>query len=118
MGTGELVRSVKEQMRGVPDKGLGYGVLRWMQGEEVAEGGGERGEQGQRGPCWEIGFNYLGQVDGVMRREGTLRASGEEIGGGRRGCGEEQAGGEQYGSGEGSWWCGGSITEKTMRKRR
>ena len=34
---------MKEQLRGVPKKGIGYGLLRYMGGEREGEGMGHRG---------------------------------------------------------------------------
>ncbi|MGV8267924.1 condensation domain-containing protein, partial [Pseudomonas aeruginosa] len=33
---GESLKAIKEQLRGVPDKGVGYGLLRYRAGEEAA----------------------------------------------------------------------------------
>jgi non-ribosomal peptide synthase protein (TIGR01720 family) len=52
---GNDLKKVKEQMRGVPSRGLGYGVLRYLQRD---------GEQRLgRLPRAEVMFNYLGQFD-------------------------------------------------------
>jgi non-ribosomal peptide synthase protein (TIGR01720 family) len=48
---GEVVKAVKEELRRVPSRGLGYGVLRWLAGEPLGS------------PAPEIAFNYLGQLD-------------------------------------------------------
>ncbi|MGB3122283.1 MAG: amino acid adenylation domain-containing protein, partial [Pseudomonas sp.] len=56
---GELstaIKSVKEQLRAVPDKGLGYGLLRYLGTPEVREC-----LEGLAAP--RITFNYLGQFD-------------------------------------------------------
>jgi amino acid adenylation domain-containing protein/non-ribosomal peptide synthase protein (TIGR01720 family) len=50
-GPGERVKTVKEGLRRIPDRGLGYGVLRYLRGEDWRE------------PSPEIAFNYLGQID-------------------------------------------------------
>ncbi|MFF0226385.1 amino acid adenylation domain-containing protein [Streptomyces sp. NPDC004629] len=50
---GGLVKSVKEQLAGVPDKGIGYGLLRFLNRETGAELAGL--------PMGQISFNYLGQ---------------------------------------------------------
>ncbi|WP_280883180.1 non-ribosomal peptide synthetase, partial [Streptomyces pseudovenezuelae] len=50
---GELVKRVKEQVRGVPGDGLGFGVLRYLNGESAGVLAGL--------PVPEIGFNYLGR---------------------------------------------------------
>src|ERR1700738_1194491 len=50
---GRAVKSIKEQLRAVPDNGLGYGLLRYLNartGSELAVLGGP-----------QIGFNYLGR---------------------------------------------------------
>ncbi|HEU4323866.1 MAG TPA: amino acid adenylation domain-containing protein [Roseiflexaceae bacterium] len=49
------VRAVKEQLRRVPQRGIGYGLLRY--GAD-----GETGAQLAAAPQPEISFNYLGQI--------------------------------------------------------
>ncbi|VVN37237.1 Linear gramicidin synthase subunit B [Pseudomonas fluorescens] len=50
------IKSIKEQLRAVPDKGLGYGLLRYL--------GDPAGREALRGlPAPRITFNYLGQFD-------------------------------------------------------
>ncbi|MFH8347402.1 amino acid adenylation domain-containing protein [Streptomyces sp. NPDC018045] len=52
-GAATLVKSVKEQLLAIPDKGIGYGLLRYLNprtGPELAAC-----------PQPQIGFNYLGQ---------------------------------------------------------
>ncbi|MGW2715957.1 condensation domain-containing protein, partial [Streptomyces sp. NPDC001356] len=46
------VRRVKEQLRRIPDKGLGYGLLRYLNQETAAELAGSE---------TQVGFNYLGR---------------------------------------------------------
>jgi non-ribosomal peptide synthase protein (TIGR01720 family) len=80
--TGAALQAVKEQLRRIPERGLGYGVLRYLGDEEVRV----RLQQQEEA---ELSFNYLGQFDQVLSREGWLRAaavgSGEaRYGGGRR----------------------------------
>ncbi|WP_370949849.1 amino acid adenylation domain-containing protein [Amycolatopsis sp. cg5] len=53
---GDLLKSVKEQLRAVPRKGIGYGALRYL---------GSLG-QGQRP---QVSFNYLGQFDTAIELE-------------------------------------------------
>ncbi|MEJ7738035.1 MAG: amino acid adenylation domain-containing protein [Chitinophagaceae bacterium] len=69
-GEGDLIKSVKEQLRRVPDKGLGYGVLKYINKE-----GSLQGKQ-----SWEIVFNYLGQLDNVIREGKWLKGTGESTG--------------------------------------
>lgn len=54
---GDLIKGIKEQVRRVPGKGLGFGVLKYINREEALRGG----------PFWELIFNYLGQADNVLR---------------------------------------------------
>ncbi|WP_063061782.1 non-ribosomal peptide synthetase, partial [Nocardia sienata] len=51
---GVLVKSVKEQLLAVPDKGLGYGLLRYLNADT--------GDQLPDRVPGQIGFNYLGRV--------------------------------------------------------
>jgi len=48
---GNLIRSVKEQLRRIPDKGLGYGLLKYIRKEEEL----------QKPVPVNLVFNYLGQ---------------------------------------------------------
>ncbi|USQ86439.1 amino acid adenylation domain-containing protein [Streptomyces phaeoluteigriseus] len=54
---GRAIKAVKEQLRAVPDSGLGYGLLRHLNPETAAA------LAGQRRPS--IGFNYLGRSSGA-----------------------------------------------------
>ncbi|MFB4300559.1 non-ribosomal peptide synthase/polyketide synthase [Actinomadura sp. NTSP31] len=54
---GETLRQVKERLRSLPDNGLGYGLLRYLNAETAPELAGHAGPQ--------IGFNYLGRIDGA-----------------------------------------------------
>nr|UTI67656.1 AptD3 [Actinoallomurus sp. ID145808] len=50
---GRAVKAVKEQLRAVPDRGVGYGLLRYLNPDTA-------GELAQL-PTGQIGFNYLGR---------------------------------------------------------
>jgi amino acid adenylation domain-containing protein/non-ribosomal peptide synthase protein (TIGR01720 family) len=50
---GEVLKSVKEQVRAVPRNGLSYGALRYLGDRDAALG---------HGPEPEVSFNYLGQL--------------------------------------------------------
>jgi hypothetical protein len=54
---GSLLKGVKERLRQVPDKGLGYWVLQYLPEEGRAPG--------KESPPWDLVFNYLGQFDNV-----------------------------------------------------
>jgi amino acid adenylation domain-containing protein/non-ribosomal peptide synthase protein (TIGR01720 family) len=56
-GPGETLKSVKEMLRSVPRKGIGYGVLRWLSPD--AELAGRLAAL----PQAQVSFNYLGQMD-------------------------------------------------------
>ncbi|MFI9764407.1 amino acid adenylation domain-containing protein [Streptomyces sp. NPDC051963] len=51
---GKAIKLVKEQLRGIPDKGMGYGLLRRLNPETA--------EQLAEHPVPQIGFNYLGRI--------------------------------------------------------
>ncbi|HEY0289409.1 MAG TPA: amino acid adenylation domain-containing protein, partial [Pseudomonas sp.] len=61
---GESIKAIKEQLRSVPNKGLGYGVLRYL-GEPAQR------EQLKGLPAAGITFNYLGQFDGSFDHADT-----------------------------------------------
>ncbi|WP_212626926.1 non-ribosomal peptide synthetase [Pseudomonas sp. PP3] len=53
---GASIKSIKEQLRNVPDKGLGYGALRYLGAPQIRAGLAAL-------PQPRITFNYLGQFD-------------------------------------------------------
>ncbi|QJB31840.1 non-ribosomal peptide synthase/polyketide synthase [Chitinophaga oryzae] len=67
---GMQLKTVKEQLRHVPDKGLGYGVLKYLRQEAALQGNDP----------WEVVFNYLGQTDNVTTADGLLRMAAESPG--------------------------------------
>ena len=56
-GPGEVLKSIKEQLRRIPQRGIGYGMLRYLRGDESLAA------QLRSSPQPEIAFNYLGQFD-------------------------------------------------------
>ena len=57
---GEVLKAIKEQLRGVPNRGIGYGVLRYLsENAQVTQ-------RLQSLPQAEVRFNYLGQFDQVL----------------------------------------------------
>ncbi len=56
-GQGASIKAIKEQLRAVPHKGLGYGVLRYLADEPTRQRHGRRCRQAP------VTFNYLGQFD-------------------------------------------------------
>jgi non-ribosomal peptide synthase protein (TIGR01720 family) len=62
---GEKLKSIKEQLRAVPNSGFNYGLLRYLRNdEEISQGF-------QDLPTPEITFNYLGQLDISSNQEFT-----------------------------------------------
>ncbi|MGY2376657.1 non-ribosomal peptide synthetase [Pseudomonas sp. SDO524_S393] len=55
-GQGDSIKAIKEQLRSVPHKGLGYGVLRYLADDATRQTMAAL-------PSAEITFNYLGQFD-------------------------------------------------------
>ena len=56
---GNLVKSIKEQLRTVPAKGMGYGLLKYLHPSETVR-------NSLSGNAWDVVFNYLGQFDQVL----------------------------------------------------
>ncbi|MGA9705108.1 amino acid adenylation domain-containing protein, partial [Pseudomonas sp.] len=72
----DSIKGIKEQLRAVPDKGIGFGALRYL--------GDEHAQQVLSGLAQpRITFNYLGQFDGSFEEDATvafLTPTGEEAG--------------------------------------
>ncbi|HEU0077897.1 MAG TPA: condensation domain-containing protein, partial [Longimicrobiaceae bacterium] len=66
-GVGAALKAVKEQLRAVPGRGIGYGLLRHLRGMEL-------------GPDTEVGFNYLGQLDQTVSGEAFFALAPESAG--------------------------------------
>ena len=92
-GPGQALQAVKEQLRGVPNRGLGYGLLRYLSGDEELRQ--RLGELPGAGVC----FNYLGQVDRGLPVGVGLTLAGESIGPSqsRVGVASPPAGGQRRG---------------------
>ncbi|MFI6641777.1 amino acid adenylation domain-containing protein [Streptomyces sp. NPDC050504] len=63
---GAALKRVKEQLRAIPDKGIGYGLLRHLNPETAAELAGH--------PEPQLGFNYLGRFAAATADEGGRSA--------------------------------------------
>ncbi len=72
VGPGEALKAIKEQLRGVPHRGIGYGLLRYLRG-------GEASERLATLPAAEVSFNYLGQLDGTPPGGASLRRPGGRV---------------------------------------
>jgi non-ribosomal peptide synthase protein (TIGR01720 family) len=70
---GERLKSVKEQLRGIPRQGMGYGVMRYVNGDEAL----------RQAPAAEVCFNYLGQFDQVVSGDKAFSPAQESAGASR-----------------------------------
>ncbi|MEG4417921.1 amino acid adenylation domain-containing protein [Microcoleus sp. LAD1_D5] len=69
---GAEIKSVKEQLRAVPNRGIGCGVLGYLN-PEIAK-------KLHKLPQAEVSFNYLGQFDQVLPKSSLLMLSSEPSG--------------------------------------
>ncbi|MDB9319490.1 non-ribosomal peptide synthetase [Nodularia spumigena] len=63
---GEVLKSVKEQLRSIPNRGIGYGVLRYLNADKSIR------EKLASLPSAQVSFNYLGQFDQVLKASSVL----------------------------------------------
>ncbi len=73
-GPGEALKTVKEQLRRVPQRGIGYGLLRYLSEDEKAIKSLQALSQA------EVSFNYLGQFDQALSETGPFRLARESRG--------------------------------------
>ncbi|MEO6231487.1 MAG: amino acid adenylation domain-containing protein [Ferruginibacter sp.] len=92
--TSDAIKTVKEQLRQVPDKGIGFGILKYIEKDEAVQG---------REP-WDIVFNYLGQLDNIVKKSKWLSVAGESAG---------VSTSEEYGVNE-KLWINGSVRDEEM----
>ncbi len=82
---GEALKGVKEQLRRVPEAGVGYGLLRWKGGDEELRGKLSAAARA------EVSFNYLGQFDQTLgAATGEVALASERTGRARREAGERE----------------------------
>ncbi|HEY0169642.1 MAG TPA: condensation domain-containing protein, partial [Pyrinomonadaceae bacterium] len=70
---GEVLQTVRERLERVPHAGVGYGMLRYLGGEEAAAKLASL-------PRAEVSFNYLGQADQSFGENSLLRLAQESAG--------------------------------------
>jgi amino acid adenylation domain-containing protein/non-ribosomal peptide synthase protein (TIGR01720 family) len=70
---GPALKAVKEQLRAIPGRGIGYGLLRFLRGDEIADSLRDR-------PRAEVLFNYLGQIGRGGASELPLELARERMG--------------------------------------
>jgi amino acid adenylation domain-containing protein/non-ribosomal peptide synthase protein (TIGR01720 family) len=71
---GEALKSVKEQLRRIPHRGIGYGLLRYLKED------GAITEKLRSLPQAEVSFNYLGQFDQVVSPDALFQLAKESTG--------------------------------------
>jgi amino acid adenylation domain-containing protein/non-ribosomal peptide synthase protein (TIGR01720 family) len=71
---GNAIKSIKEQLRAVPKRGIGYGVLRYLSGDA------EITTQLLATPQPEVSFNYLGQFDWGTQANYFCKLAPESVG--------------------------------------
>lgn len=71
---GDALKTVKEQLRRIPDRGIGYGIVRYLTKDSR--------DITQTRPVARVpvGFNYLGQFDAVATDESAFVLSAESVG--------------------------------------
>jgi non-ribosomal peptide synthase protein (TIGR01720 family) len=74
LNPGDVLVSVKEQVRGMPNRGIGYGLLRYLSGDPEITG------QLQAMPRSEVCFNYLGQFDQMLPEASPFSLATEPTG--------------------------------------
>ncbi|HYJ85572.1 MAG TPA: condensation domain-containing protein, partial [Pyrinomonadaceae bacterium] len=70
---GERLKTIKEQLRSIPNHGIGFGVLRYLCHEEETQ------RTMRTLPCPQVSFNYLGQF-GRVNSDSTVQETRESSG--------------------------------------
>ena len=73
-GLGESLKQIKEQLRAIPNKGIGFGALAYLGDEQARKALGKL-------PVPRLTFNYLGQFDGSFTEADALFVPSSEAGG-------------------------------------
>jgi non-ribosomal peptide synthase protein (TIGR01720 family) len=81
---GAALKAVKEQLRAIPNGGIGYGLLRYLHGDEALAA------DLRALPQAELMFNYLGQVDRVLPEAAPLARARESSGSAHSRAGRRQ----------------------------
>jgi amino acid adenylation domain-containing protein/non-ribosomal peptide synthase protein (TIGR01720 family) len=71
---GAGLKRVKEQLRQIPQHGIGFGMLKYLSADEAVR------EQMRKVPGGAVSFNYLGQFDQVLRNEAVIAVADESSG--------------------------------------
>ncbi len=79
---GDTIKFIKAQLRAIPNRGIGYGVLRYLSGDA------EITSQLSSIPQSEVSFNYLGQFDWGMQSDSFIKLASESVGSGHSQLGQ------------------------------
>jgi amino acid adenylation domain-containing protein/non-ribosomal peptide synthase protein (TIGR01720 family) len=71
---GADLKSIKEQLRQIPNRGIGYGILRYLRDDAELAG------RFAALPQTEINFNYLGKIDSLLPGDRMFSFAGENKG--------------------------------------
>ena len=77
---GEALKTIKEQLRSIPNRGIGYGVLRYL----------SQDAQLLTLPQAEVRFNYLGQFDQVLPESSLFKLVHQTPGASRSAAGDRR----------------------------
>ncbi|MEC9375345.1 MAG: non-ribosomal peptide synthase/polyketide synthase, partial [Pseudomonadota bacterium] len=66
---GESIKAIKEQLRNIPNHGIGFGVLRYLNNSVEVQ------QIMEKIPSPIIGFNYLGQTDNQFSQDRLFRSA-------------------------------------------
>jgi amino acid adenylation domain-containing protein/non-ribosomal peptide synthase protein (TIGR01720 family) len=72
--SGEALKAVKEQLRAIPQRGLGYGLLRYVREQH------DIAQLSSAPHTAEVSFNYLGQFDQTLPDGAPFRFASESAG--------------------------------------
>ncbi|SEN37789.1 non-ribosomal peptide synthase domain TIGR01720, partial [Stigmatella aurantiaca] len=70
---GEALRAIREELRRLPRRGIGYGVLRYLRQDGT-------GDRLKALPRAQVGFNYVGQFDAMAEEASRFRLTQEPSG--------------------------------------
>jgi amino acid adenylation domain-containing protein/non-ribosomal peptide synthase protein (TIGR01720 family) len=71
---GDALKRVKEQLRRVPQHGIGFGMLKYLSNDEAIR------TEMRAIPGAQLNFNYLGQFDQVADTDAVIRGADESCG--------------------------------------
>jgi non-ribosomal peptide synthase protein (TIGR01720 family) len=71
---GEAIKTIKEQLRSIPHRGINYGVLRYLSNDASIR------EKLANLPQAAVRFNYLGQLDQITHKSALFQPANESTG--------------------------------------